>query len=137
MSEISKESTLNKLKIHNTNSLFQIHEILSFEDVTDFITNFSFVVEFIQSSASGIEVKINSNLDCELIKRSKILQCYATLKRSYILVIKQSNCENHWIIWSAKNKKTSNCLEVESEILELIVNFLNSVLKNEDTGGVR
>lgn len=134
----SYDTTLSELKQQDSDDLFTITiRFKDFSSAADILCDFSFILEFIQSNVSGIDVTLDCGLEDDALNRDKILKQYGALKRAYILLFRQSNEDKKLLYWKAKDKKTVNYITFEAtneNFGNFIINFTQKSIKNGESG---
>lgn len=132
------ETILNELKIQQSDDLFTIKFRFSdFSSVANFLCGFAFLLEFIQSNASGIELCVDCRLSDDNLHKDNILKQYGAMKRSFLLLFKQANCAEKVLYWKTKNYKTVNFITFDpphDEAGSFITNFIQKSIKNGESG---
>ena len=135
----SYDTILSELKQQDSDDIFIISiRFKDFSSASDILCDFSFILEFIQSSSLGIDVTLDCGLDDDALNRDKILKQYGgVIKGAFLLLFRQSNDDKKFLYWKAKDKKTVNYITFEAtndNFGNFISNFIQKSIKNGESG---
>lgn len=122
-------------QIRYVDSLITIDEpTLSSSKSIDIVTDFNFIVKFIESNSIGIKINVDQ-INSEF--NEAIFAKYGQIKRPFIFNFKIKESEKNFIYWKPREEYKIFILEADSCIVEFLVIFISTCLQQNDSGEYR
>lgn len=127
--ENTLQATLKALRDHKNENLFLIDNA-SISSAIKTLCDSAFVIEFIQSSAVGVEIYCHGDAALKEAESQEMFKAFLNVKRSFLIMIRMIEKNEMKLYWSRQDRSEMMMLEVDGEEEE-VGGFLSSFIIKE------